>query len=1267
MNEYLSITIDDIKSLADNTLEDLVAELCRCELIHHGLHTSAITAGGELTSTDGGIDVMVSLRSELPYSEGFIPRRVTGFQVKKHSMPASKIAEEMKPKGELRPSIDKIAAAGGSYIIVSGRDNVSKSWKDKRVTAMRKSIGGLKCHVDFYDSDRIARWVKEYPSMIAWVRQRCGRPLAGWSPFGDWTQSGIMSENTFVIDDKTVLRSLPKHEEDRGVVALEKIRNRILKPRSVTRIIGLSGVGKTRFLQALFEEGIKNYVPLPKENVVYTNNSENVLPTPSEMLAAVATTNARTVIIVDNCSGATHRRLTSNLKNISGNLSLVTVEHEIKDSLPEDTKVFKLEPGSEETVRKVISSRFPKYERTKIERIVRCAGGNFRIAIAIAKGVGENYDVSTITDDELFDRIFYQDGVKREQVTDVAQVLSLLYSFDFADFEDNSEIAKLGALIGLSVDQMYDGVSYLEQKDLIQARGKWRAVLPHALANRLAGKCLARLRPEKVAKLIEHPENGRIMKSFANRIGFMKGNSSARRIVIQWLSPGGYLDNIFKYDADRTKVLKNAAIVEEVAVLQRIEEWTANSAIRDWIKTNYQQDGILQIATYLGHDPKLFYRALKVLLILYSVEEDQQKRDNQKRTIARFFQLRLSGTLITPKERQQILTKWLDDQGFDEALLKACLQGYLETKSVYGHPNFDREKARGSTGYRPLINQEVIEWYRKGVTMLRSYAAKESFRSSLVNDIFIDNFSSFWRVNWLYEDVELFIEDRITEDKWKAGLLPVSKLLAWPNSGISADQRKKLEELKEQISPKSLREQIETYVLFDRGDAHSIVNSLETTGEDGVAAIHDSALVLGIALSHDLTLLKALLPQLLSVHNYYSSHSLGRGLISADVNREAIIRLFIDALKKLREPDIADYNFAKGFIGELFKKDSTTYHSLMDLIVEDENLRYHAISCQASHVYDDRDVERLDGIIGDPAISMRSYSELSLCSAGISDVILQRYLNEIASMSDEGVAVAIGFASKIVERKQALTEGLKRAVIDVSSRYALERSNSMRYRHASTWLITIIENVYNDSYSFQAATALLESLKDIHENRAFLSDDARQLLVPLSERHPRAVLDVFVSNVDTDQLWSRDEGFPYLVRPIVTALDFGETRKWILKNPKVRRRELSFCITPFDGEYEETVLAEWGRLVELVLSDRKHFMVVKAHVNASIDSLNEWGSDLAEKLVKLLPSLQELTRSSNSTTKVWASSKLEEVNKRIEEASQSKFRFFREPEEPRFE
>ncbi len=111
------ITPQDIAQLDDKQLRTVVGLLCEAELRGRGYSTAAVTWGGDQNAKDGGLDVLVNLPDNNPI-DGFIPRKLTGFQVKKQDMQPHAIAGEMRPNGELRPAISDLAQQGGAYIIV---------------------------------------------------------------------------------------------------------------------------------------------------------------------------------------------------------------------------------------------------------------------------------------------------------------------------------------------------------------------------------------------------------------------------------------------------------------------------------------------------------------------------------------------------------------------------------------------------------------------------------------------------------------------------------------------------------------------------------------------------------------------------------------------------------------------------------------------------------------------------------------------------------------------------------------------------------------------------------------------------------------------------------------------------------------------------------------------------------------------------------------------------------------------------------------------
>ena len=129
MAELLEILGDDIARLNDADLRTLVGLLCEADYRRAGRSTRGITWGGNQDAGDGGLDVVV--RDEVPPpANSFVPRSITGFQVKKPDMPKAKILNEMRKKGVLREEIRRLIDTKGAYIIVSSSGSTSDVRKE---------------------------------------------------------------------------------------------------------------------------------------------------------------------------------------------------------------------------------------------------------------------------------------------------------------------------------------------------------------------------------------------------------------------------------------------------------------------------------------------------------------------------------------------------------------------------------------------------------------------------------------------------------------------------------------------------------------------------------------------------------------------------------------------------------------------------------------------------------------------------------------------------------------------------------------------------------------------------------------------------------------------------------------------------------------------------------------------------------------------------------------------------------------------------------
>ena len=168
----LDITKEDIQRLNDTDLRILIGKLCEAELYQLGIDSRGVSYGGNQDERDGGIDVKVSI-SETVDPNGFIFKNNTIFQVKKPSMPPNKIIKEMKNKdNSLKNCIKSLSQ--GAYVIVSSGDDLTELTYNSRITAMKSALKEINLEnevlTEFYDSNKIATWVRKFPGVICCPR-----------------------------------------------------------------------------------------------------------------------------------------------------------------------------------------------------------------------------------------------------------------------------------------------------------------------------------------------------------------------------------------------------------------------------------------------------------------------------------------------------------------------------------------------------------------------------------------------------------------------------------------------------------------------------------------------------------------------------------------------------------------------------------------------------------------------------------------------------------------------------------------------------------------------------------------------------------------------------------------------------------------------------------------------------------------------------------------------------------------------------------------
>ena len=939
MHPIFRITSSDVKALNDGQARELVARLCKAELQAKGIGTDGVTWGGDQRAKDGGVDVRVEIATAVGIN-GYIPKDSTIYQVKAESFGKSKIPGEMAPKGVFRQAITDLAGKSGAYIIVSTKDDLSDSSLSERKQAMADCLAAHgfagRVLLDFYDSRKIADWVENAPAIVAWLRNELGKPLEGWRPYGPWAYHETNVEDEYLLDDKLKVIT-PNAEEGIGVIyAINRLRGDLSKDGSSVRIVGLSGVGKTRLVQALFDNRITTTnVPLDQGNVLYTDLSDNPTPQPAAMLDALFLEGSDCVVVVDNCGQDVHQKLTEIVKRPDGKIRLVTIEYDIRDNLPEGTTCYQLEGASGEVIAKLLKRHFQTLSALDVDKIVEFSDGNARVAFALAATSEAKGELAQLRDDELFKRLFVQKHTESNELQRCAEAASLLYSFDVEDTSENSELAVLSSAAEVTITTFFRNVSELQKRGLVQARGKWRAVLPHAISNRLALNAVQSNHPGILIQRFVDDAPERVSRSFSRRLGYLHESKHAQQIVESWLKPGGLLGEVASLSTLKQEMLENISPVNQRAALDALLRAIEKP---DFISpSNPGRARIAHLLRSLTYESALFDEAAAALLKLALEEPEDYKSDSTCDILQSLFYLHLSGTLATPEQRATFVrTLAFSGAARESKLALLLLRAGLESDHFSSHYSFDFGALKRGYGWHPRSLKETQWWYILFIQIAIDLGKTTTAVGSNARAILGVAFRGLWRNARMEETLTIAARELAPVDRWPDGWIGIRNTLHWDKEHINPESLDRLKALEQEIAPRDLRTKIQAKVLSRGSFGVDLDDDFEPDSHgDWWVKAHEEAQALGKAAAQDDETLVDLAPFLCGNNTTNKIESFGVGVGQASISARHIL----DRLKPLVEhppADGFDLQFITGLIKGWNQANPVEVAAFLDQAVEDD-------------------------------------------------------------------------------------------------------------------------------------------------------------------------------------------------------------------------------------------------------------------------------------------------------------------------------------------
>lgn len=1081
-----------------------------------------------------------------------------------------------------------------------------------------------------------------------WINSRFYNDTNSWEGYSNWANCPHGTSGEYFFDEQVRLldSSSNNNEGLKGLEGLNLIRDKLLENKASIRLVGLSGVGKTRFVQALFDERIGEN-PLPHRAVFYTDLANGPAPTPQALAEKIAEEGRKAVLIIDNCPPDLHRSLTTLCSAESSNTNLLTVEYDLREDQPEKTEVFSLEPSSIELIEKILCARYSHLGQQNSRTISEFSGGNSRIALALAETIDKDENISSLRDEELFKRLFNQRHASEKSLEKASQYLSLVYSFQInSDKLYSDDIAFLSNLSEIPSKDIYESAIELKRRNLVQQRSKWMAVLPHPIANRLAKYALENISSAIISNNFNESTDERLLKSFSRRLGYLPQSDEAKIIVNTWLSENGLLHKLYaKGKSDLAWILlNNVAPISTKEVLLHIETLAKHPEF--CTRKNKQFTKITRLIRSIAYEGQYFDKCAK-LLCQFALSEDKKENNNSIRDILKsLFQIYLSGTHATKEQRLDVINNLIySTTEHSIELAFELLDSSLEAWHFSSSHNFDFGANPRDFGYRPNTNQDVEDWYQLFIEYTAKLIASDSQISSSAKKVLSKKLRSLWKVSSLRDRIEKICKEISKSGMWSDGFEAIHSILRFDCSSSNEDDIQRLKSISEILSPNSLLDKIDMYVLAEPWKFYDL-EEVDDNGkviEHGHNKGHEYSIELGIELANRPQKdLEEILLKLLSYPGISSNlFAFGEGYAEGIEDNSEVLTNVIGALEKLSEKE-RNLEFLNGQIYYLSKKNIALTNHFLDSLLIHPTLKQHFIRVQLSYPIDTNSISRIIQALQDNTCLIREYNDLAL--GRIHVPIPDERLCEILALiwhKEGGQDVAIRILTMrfhgLTQNKNYIVSDLlkeKSASLLALFEYPEERGPSGASDHS----LTKIANVCffagtNEEYALTA----LKAIKAKILNHIIGRYDFPKFMSTVIQLHPILALDVFIGkNTEIEcQIRNAIRGiFDKKVSPF-SKVDIKSTLDWCKNNGKDSYPVLASIITPYQSN-EKSI--EWTPLAIELLNTCPEPVKILDEYLASFNPNGCTGSR-AKILESRLPLFQPLIDSTNEEISAWGIAK----------------------------
>ena len=576
-----------------------------------------------------------------------------------------------------------------------------------------------------------------------------------YNPFLVW--SGW--ENTILIKEKFIPNPKTSEISDLILLSIKKIGNPSL------RILGLSGLGKTRILLETFRPSIAEESILASSRVLYVNYNDHPHVDYDSIVTRIVSEKEDRIIVIDNCPKSIHRQLLKFTNKEENRLSLITI-----DSNPEENDHDKInginyvlikKEDLSSVVNEIIQRDFSGLGEETMERIKEFSQGIPLMAVLLGDSAkkGEKY-IGKLDDKELLNKLLGAKGQEEKNRT-ILKSCSIFNFFGFYDdlatqvefIAKNKNITNLTGGDQVIVNDFHEVCNYYLKREIFEKRGRFIGMRPFPLAISLAQEWLDPITPKRLTQLITDiaklsgSDRVNLSEALSEQMKYLGYDSKALTIVETITGPDSPFDDAEVLNTELGSRLFRAFVeVNPIAISNNCVRLFSTKSTEDLLNIKEGRRNLVWVLEKLCFDQRTFTQSVKVLY-QFAVAENETWANNATGQFLHLFNIVLSGTEATLSKKWEII-EWglaINEKQFNALAIKAMKVGLN-----YGH--FSRAGGAEKQGSKRLRDneptwEEIREYWNRILSKLVLLIKVDSEFSESAEDALTSHVRSVIRAN----------------------------------------------------------------------------------------------------------------------------------------------------------------------------------------------------------------------------------------------------------------------------------------------------------------------------------------------------------------------------------------------------------------------------------------------------------------------------------------------------------------------------------------